>query len=78
MSQITISEEQLEELSRGELMTLVKMLLTEIKRLEARIEELEARSGGGPPATSRNSSLPPSRDQKKNLDEKKGINTCLT
>lgn len=41
MSQITISEEQLEELSRGELMTLVKMLLTEIKRLEARIEEVE-------------------------------------
>jgi len=72
MDQIVINEEQLEQLSREELIALVKLLLGEIERLNARVAELEARSSSGkPPATSRNSSQPPSRDQKANASEKK-------
>jgi transposase len=72
MDQIVISEEQLEQLPREELIALVKLLLAEIERLNVRITELEARSSSGqPPATSRNSSQPPSRDQKTNTGEKK-------
>ena len=64
MSQIVISAEQLEKLPREELVALVKLLLAEIEQLKARIAELEAQvSSGTPPATSRNSSQPPSRDQ---------------
>jgi len=72
MNQIVISEEQLEKLSREELVALVKLLLAEIEQLKARIAELEAKNSSGlPPATSRNSSQPPSRDQKSNSGEKK-------
>src|SRR5262249_10832326 len=72
MSQLTISEEQLEKLSREELIAVVKLLLSEIEQLKARVTELEAKSPSGkPPATSRNSSQPPSRDQKTNTGEKK-------
>jgi transposase len=72
MNQIVISEEQLEQLSREELIALVKLLLAEIEQLKARVAQLEAQSpSGGPPATSRNSSQPPSRDQKTNSGEKK-------
>lgn len=72
MSQFTISEEQLEKLSREELIAVVKLLLAEIEQLKARVTELEAKSPSGkPPATSRNSSQPPSRDQKTNAGEKK-------
>jgi hypothetical protein len=72
MNQIVISEEQLEKLPGEELVALVKLLFAEIERLNARIAELEAQlSSHPPPATSRNSSQPPSRDQKANLGEKK-------
>ena len=72
MSQIVISEEQLEKLSRTELVALVKLLLAEIEQLKARVAALEAQaSSGPPPATSRNSSQPPSRDQKTNTGEQK-------
>jgi DNA invertase Pin-like site-specific DNA recombinase len=79
MSQIIISEEQLEQLSRAELVALVKLLLAEterefsIEQLKAGVAELEAQaSSGPPPATSRNSSPPPSRDQKTNAGEQQG------
>jgi len=72
MSQFTISEEQLEKLSREELIAVVQLLLAEIEQLKARVTELEANSpSGNPPATSRHSSQPPSRDQKTNAGEKK-------
>jgi transposase len=72
MNQIAISEEQLEKLPREELVALVKLLFAEIERLNARISELEAKlSSPTPPATSRNSSQPPSHDQKANLGEEK-------
>lgn len=72
MNQIVISEEQLEKLPREELVALVKLLFAEIERLNARVAELEAQlSSRPPPATSRNSSQPPSRDQKANRGEQK-------
>ena len=68
MSQFTVSEAQLEQLSRTELVTLVQLLLAEVVQLKARIVELESKPPGGkPPATSQNSAQPPSRDQKVNL-----------
>src|SRR6266487_228642 len=67
MSQIMISAAQLEKLPRKELVALVKLLLNEIEQLKARLAELEAQSSSRPPpATSRNSSQPPARDQKTN------------
>ena len=63
-----INEQQLEKLSREELIALVKTLFTEIQQLKERLAELEGQ--GKPPATSRNSALPPSRDQKANAGEK--------
>ncbi len=65
---MVISDAQLEQLSRTELIALVKVLLTQIASLETRVAELEAKlPPGAPPVTSRNSSQPPSRDQKSNL-----------
>ena len=72
MNQLVISDEQLEQLPREELVALIKLLLTEIAQLKARVAELEAQvSPPRPPATSRNSSQPPSRDQKTNADKQK-------
>src|SRR5262245_36310939 len=61
--------DQLDELSRADLQALVKELLVEVQRLQAENRELKAalEKGGRPPATSRNSSQPPSRDEKSNL-----------
>ena len=68
---MTITDQQLEKLSREELIAVIKLLLSEIEQLKARIAELESNSPTGkPPATSRNSSQPPSRDQKSNRGEK--------
>jgi transposase len=62
-----IKQEQLDDLPRADLLALVKFLLTEVQRLQERIADLEAQlSSGQPPPTSRNSSQPPSRDQKTN------------
>jgi transposase len=60
---------QLDELSRADLLALVKELILTLQRLEAENRELKAAldKGGPPPATSRNSSQPPSRDEKHNL-----------
>jgi transposase len=55
------------------LIALVKVLLTQIASLETRVAEWKAKlPPGTPPATSRNSSQPPSRDQKSNLVAPKG------
>lgn len=72
MNQIAISEEQLEKLSREGLKALVNLLFAEIKRRNARIAELDAQSSSRkPPATSYNSSQPPTLDQEANLGENK-------
>ena len=47
----------------------VEILTGHVKALTARVAELEARLGG-PPKTPDNSSLPPSKGQKADLDEK--------
>lgn len=63
------SIDQLDEFSRADLLALVKELLVEVQRLQAENRELKAalEKGGRPPATSSNSSQPPSRDEKSNL-----------
>ena len=67
MNQLVISDTQLEQLTRAELIALVKVLRAEIAPLASRVAELEAQlPPGQPPATSRNSSQPPARDQKSN------------
>ncbi len=48
---------------------LIRLLWAQVQALTARVAELEARLGG-PPKTPDNSSLPPSRGQKANHDEK--------
>jgi transposase len=53
--------ESLRNLSRDELIALVLQLAERLERLEAEVERLKR-----PPPTSRNSSQPPSRDQKLN------------
>jgi hypothetical protein len=70
---MVISESQLEQLSRTELIALVKVLLTQIASLETRVAEWKAKlPPGAPPATPPNSSQPPPRDQKSNLLAPKG------
>jgi transposase len=61
--------DQLDELSRADLLALVKELLVEVQQLQAENRELKAalEKGRRPLATSRNSSQPPSRDEKSNL-----------
>src|SRR4029434_10118972 len=63
------SDAQLELLSRGELIALVKELISAVHLLQARVAELEAEVAQDrePTTNSRNSSQPPSRDQKANL-----------
>jgi transposase len=56
------SPESLNNLSREELLALVLRLLAAVQRLQSEVERLKK-----PPTTSRNSSQPPSRDQKRNL-----------
>ena len=65
--------EQLDQLSREELLALVKELLLIVSQQQQRIAELEAEIAKlrQPPPTSSNSSQPPSRDQKANQPEKK-------
>ena len=58
--------EKLAELSKDDLLALVERLFTELEYLQAEIERLKR-----PPPTSRNSSLPPSRDQKHDVPERK-------
>src|SRR5262249_58888147 len=69
------SVEQLDQLSRDELLALVKSLLIVIEQQQQRIAELEAEISKllKPPANSSNSSQPPSRDQKADspLDKKR-------
>lgn len=62
---------QIDQLSREDLLALVKELLPvveQVKQLQQRVTELEAEVERlkGPPTTSRNSSQPPSRDKKSN------------
>jgi transposase len=63
------AEEQLESLSRGELIALIKELIGAVEQLQAEVAELKAQLAKDQPpsANSRNSSQPPSRDQKANL-----------
>jgi transposase len=66
------TRDQLDELSRADLLALVKELIELIlivQRWEAENRELKAALAKGrpPPATSRNSSQPPSRDEERNL-----------
>ncbi len=53
---------QLEACSRAELLALVTLLCEQVRQLQAEVARLSQ-----PPPTSRNSSQPPARDQKKNL-----------
>ncbi|MDQ3013302.1 MAG: IS66 family transposase [Acidobacteriota bacterium] len=73
---MAVSPEQLESLTREELLALLKALLPEFELLRQRVAGLEAENErlkqqltGS--TTSRNSSQPPSRDQKTNQPEKK-------
>ncbi len=66
------TSEQIEQMSQAELIALVKELLSVIEQQQERIAALEAELEKRPPAaTSRNSSTPPSRDQKPNQPENK-------
>jgi transposase len=60
-----ITQEYLDTLNVGEKDQLILAMAAQIRALEARIEALEAKK------TSKNSSTPPSRDQKGNLPDKK-------
>ena len=73
MSMAAINHQQLENLTRQDLIVLVEALLKENGELKARLAALEAELDKlkKPPATSRNSSQPPSRDQKPDLGEKR-------
>jgi transposase len=65
--------EQLDQLSREDLLSLVKQLLLIVDQQQKRIAELESEIAKlrQPPTTSSNSSQPPSRDQKSNKPKKK-------
>lgn len=64
MTKLPTSDE-LNQLSREELLALVLLLVDEVQTLRAEVERLK-----GPPPTSRNSSQPPSRDWKANRSPK--------
>src|SRR5262245_51082461 len=73
---MTLTTEQLDKLTREDLLELLKRLLPlveELERLRQRVEELEAENERlkNRSANSRNSSQPPSRDQKVNQPPKK-------
>jgi transposase len=65
--------EQLDQLSREDLLSLVKQLMLIVEKQQARIAELEAEIAKlrQPPTNSSNSSQPPSRDQKTNSPSNK-------
>jgi transposase len=65
--------EQLDQLSREDLLSLVKELIPLVNQQQKRIAELEAEIARlrQPPTTSTNSSQPPSRDQKANKPKNK-------
>jgi transposase len=65
--------ETLDELSRAELLVLVKQLIGTVQQLQAKVAELEAErpQSRQPPAASCNSSQPPSRGQKAALSGKR-------
>lgn len=67
---------QLEPLPRAELLRLVPELISLVQQLQARVADLEAENVRlrQPPPTSRNSSNPPSRDQKANQPKNKKRN----
>ncbi len=66
------SVEQLDQLSRADLLSLVQDLLLLVGQQQKRIAELEAEIAKlQPPTTSTNSSQPPSRDQKANRPKKR-------
>jgi transposase len=73
MNTTAIDRQQLENLTREELIVLVEALLKENAELKARLATLEAELAKlkKPPTTSRNSSQPPSQDQKPDLGEKR-------
>jgi transposase len=60
------TSDELNQLSREELLALVLLLVDEVQTLRAEVEQLK-----GPPPTSRNSSQPPSRDWKANRSQKR-------
>src|SRR6266700_2943520 len=64
--------DEIEQLSHFELVALVKTLIVEVQRLQMENQELktELEKLRKPPASSGNSSLPPSRDQKRNVKGK--------
>lgn len=61
-----MTPEEIDSLSRSELVALVLALAEQVAALQARVAELEA-----PPKTPDNSSLPPSKGQKANRPERK-------
>src|SRR6266700_2077885 len=65
--------DEIEQLSHFELVALVKTLIVEVQRLQMENQELktELEKLRKPPASSGNSSLPPSRDQKRNVKGKR-------
>ena len=69
-----LKTEQLDLLTREELLVVLKALLGEVEMLRQRVTELEAENERlrKQSTNSRNSSQPPSRDQKVNQPEKKG------
>jgi len=73
MNKTTINREQLEQMTREELIVLIESLYKVIGQLQERVASLEAELAElkKPPTTSRNSSQPPSRDQKPDRGEKR-------
>lgn len=59
--------DELNRLTREELLALVSLLIAEVQALRAEVDRLK-----GPPTTSRNSSQPPSRDWKAERQTKRG------
>ena len=64
-----MNREALSQLSKDELIDIILAQARQIERFERRIADLEAKLGG-PPKTSDNSSVPPSRDRKPNKPER--------
>lgn len=67
------TREQLEQLSQAELIALVERLFGALERLQPAVAQLRVELDGlkQPPPSARNSSLPPSRDQKSDAPSRK-------